>query len=269
MNQLRRTFRFAFAACYLSLLTALTILPAPAQSLPQLTTEQVVSNLVRRNAERAEALRSFHALRSYSLNFRGFTVTKDSSMLVDARYDAPATKQFHIVKEDGSRLLLDRVLHKLLESEQEALTPENRDRVGLTPANYDFQLIGSEAMPSGPAYILQVEPKTHNKFLYRGRVWVDAHDFAVVRIVAQPSKNPSFWIKQSDIEHTYRKVGDFWLPEKNHTVTQVRLGGRSELTILYNDYKLTDVRPLSHNGVKAATLIDAVTPPISSIAVGR
>ncbi len=268
MTKPSRRLHFAARVCVLLLLTPFSVLPASPQSSTQLTTEQVVSNLVRRNAERAEALRSFHAMRSYQLNFRGFTVSKDSSMLVDARYDAPASKQFTIVKEDGSRLLLDRVLHKLLESEQEALTPENRDRVGLTPANYDFKLIGSEAMPSGPAYMLQVEPKTHNKFLYRGRVWVDAHDFAVVRIVAQPSKNPSFWIKQSDIEHTYRKVGDFWLPEKNHTVTQVRLGGRSELTILYNDYKITDARPLGH-GVKSAALTDAITPPISSIAVGR
>lgn len=225
--------------------------PLAAQSAPPLGTDEVVANLVRRNAERAEALRAFQATRDYRLNYRGL-ISKDGSMHVDARYEAPASKQFTIVKEEGSRLLLDRVLHKLLESEQEAAMPENRERVALTPANYEFQLTGMDALASGPAYVLQVEPRTHNKFLYRGRIWVDAHDFAVVRIVAQPAKNPSFWIKQSDIEHTYRKVGEFWLPERNHTLTQVRLGGQSELTILYGDYKITEARSLSREPVKAA-----------------
>ncbi len=233
-----------------------------AQSAPPLTTDEVVSTLVRRNAERAEALRSFDATRHYQLNYRGFPVDKEGSMVVDARFVAPASKQLKIVSEEGSRLLLDRVLHKLLEGEQEASSPENRDRVALTPANYDFHLTGSEALPSGSAYVLQVEPKTHNKFLYRGKIWVDAHDFAVVRIVAQPSKNPSFWIKQSDIEHTYRKVGNFWLPEKNHTITQVRLGGKSELTILYNDYKITDPHALNSNPAKLAAVATIALPAV-------
>jgi len=243
-------------------LAIMGVRPACGQTLAQLNTEQIVSNLVRRNAERAEALRSFHSTRHYELNYRGFPVNKDGSMVVDAQFDAPTNKEFKIVSEEGSRLILDRVLHKLLEAEKEATTPENRDRVALTPANYDFTLVGSENMPSGPAYVLQVEPKTHNKFLYRGRIWVDGRDFAVVRIVAQPSKNPSWWIKQSDIEHTYRKVGDFWLPEKNHTITQVRIGGRSELTILYNDYKITDARPVSRDTVKVATLAGGTAGPV-------
>ncbi len=41
----------------------------------------------------------------------------------------------------------------------------------------------------------RVEPQTNNKLLFRGRIWVDAEDFAVVRIEAVPAKNPSFWTK--------------------------------------------------------------------------
>ena len=227
---------------------------------PQLSVDQIVDTLVSRNAERATALRSFHSTRRYELNYHGFPASKYGKMVVDAQYDAPDSKQFKIVSEEGSWLILDRVLHKLLESEQEAMTPENRDHVGLTRNNYSFQLVGTESRLTGMTYVLQVEPKTHNKFLYRGRIWVDAHDFAVVRIMAEPAKNPSFWIKRSDIEHTYRKVGEFWLPEQNHTITQVRLGGHSELTIAYDDYKITDARPLPHDAARTAALAATTSP---------
>ena len=66
-----------------------------------------------------------------------------------------------------------------------------------------------------------------------------AEDFAVARIEAEPAKNPSFWTKNTKIEHRYVKVNDFWLPARNHSLTSVRLGGRADLTIEYLDYQVT------------------------------
>ena len=40
------------------------------------------------------------------------------------------------------------------------------------------------------------------------------------RIEAEPAKNPSFWIKKTDIHHEYVKVGDFWLPADNKSVSK-------------------------------------------------
>jgi hypothetical protein len=76
------------------------------------------------------------------------------------------------------------------------------------------------------------------QFLYRGKIWVDAKDFAVVRIEGEPAKNPSFWIKRTDITHSYKKVDDFWLPAENHTQSFIRLGGEATLSIEYQDYKI-------------------------------
>jgi hypothetical protein len=73
---------------------------------------------------------------------------------------------------------------------------------------------------------------------------VDADDFAVVRLEAEPAKNPSFWTKSSQIEQSYQKVNDFWLPERNHSISSIRLGGRAELTIEYQSYKITASKPV-------------------------
>jgi hypothetical protein len=100
-------------------------------------------------------------------------------------------------------------------------------------------------MPAGPCYILSVEPLTKNKLLYRGRIWVDAEDFAVVRIEAAPAKNPSFWTVETKIEQTYAKVGGFWLPISNRSSRAIRLGGHAEFTIDYQDYQITATAPLT------------------------
>jgi hypothetical protein len=95
-------------------------------------------------------------------------------------------------------------------------------------------------------YILDVKPKTKGEFLYRGRIWVEAEDFAVTRLEAQPAKNPSFWTKHSKIDEVYLKVGDFWLPARNHSVTSIRFGGSAVLTIQYQDYKITSADAVSN-----------------------
>jgi hypothetical protein len=127
----------------------------------------------------------------------------------------------------------------LLQSEKEALTQENQARVVVNKDNYRFALAGYENMPTGSCYILSVEPLTKNKLLYRGRIWVDAADFAVVRIEAAPAKNPSFW----RIEQDYAKVGDFF-PLSNRSSSAMRLGGHAYLTIDYQEYRITPATPL-------------------------
>lgn len=107
----------------------------------------------------------------------------------------------------------------------------------MTRANYTFHLIGSEIENGRPVYILDVEPITPSKFLYRGRIWVDGIDFAVARMEMQPGKNPSFWISKIVVHHMNTDVGGFWLPQQNRSEAKVRIGGTAVLTIDYGTYR--------------------------------
>jgi hypothetical protein len=166
-------------------------------------------------------------------------------MVVEVKFQPPATKEFSIVSQSGSKMMIDRVFKKLLESEKEAFEAENQKRTALNEENYSFKLSGCENTPKGLMYVFQVEPRVKTKFLYAGKIWIDATDFAVSRIEAEPAKNPSFWIKQTKIEQVYGKVSEFWLPASNHSVTSVRLGGRADLTIEYKDYRLSPSNPMA------------------------
>ena len=212
---------------------------APGTGAP-LSGDEVVRRMVARNQQRAAALHSFRGTRVYRVEYQGFLVNKEAEMVTTIVYQSPDSKQFTEVSESGSKLLVDRVLRKLLESEQEASKAENRARTALNTDNYRFTLTGYEPAGSGANYVFEVEPRSSTKFLYRGKIWVDAQDFAVSRMEVEPAKSPSFWTKKSDISHVYEKVDGFWLPKQNRSVSAIRLGGRAVLTIDYNDYKILD-----------------------------
>ncbi len=217
-----------------------------------LGTAEVVNNLVRRNLERSRALGAYRGTRTYRLEYRGFPGSRTAEMVVDVSYKSPGIKQFTVRSETGSKLLIDRVFKKMLQSEREALSEENQRRVALNQDNYSFALVGLEETPPTALYILAVEPRTQNKLLYRGRIWVDAADFAVVRIEGEPAKNPSFWTKDTKIEQVYTKVGDFWLPRSNRSTTTIRLGGHAVFAIDYEDYQITAATPLPQPDNKVA-----------------
>jgi hypothetical protein len=93
-----------------------------------------------------------------------------------------------------------------------------------------------EAANGRPCYLLDAIPRTKNKYLFRGRVWVDAEDAAVTRVEGSPAQSPSFWTASVHFVHQYEKVGPYWLAASNVSQTEVRIFGSTELKVEYSDY---------------------------------
>ncbi|HEX8894911.1 MAG TPA: hypothetical protein VF783_16395 [Terriglobales bacterium] len=245
-SSLRKRPRVRVFAILLIVITASAIVgscsdvaSSPCRTALALTANEISERLAAKNAERARRLVSFEGKRHYAIEYSGFPSAYGAQMNVNASYHAPGTKKLTIVSESGSRLILNHVLHRLIESEEESAGDDaNRSAVALTSENYQFSLRGCQMVAGRDLYVMDVQPLRDNKFLYRGTIWVDAQDFAVVRIDAEPARNPSFWTKHSEIHHQYQKIGDFYLPAFNQTVTETRLGGHAVLTIRYEGYKL-------------------------------
>lgn len=207
-----------------------------------LSVEEIVSRMEKRNQERASALHQYEGTRIYRIHYRGFFGSHDAEMVVGVKAFS-SEKQFTVESESGSKYIIDHVLKKLLDGEKEAATDEARRRTALSSANYDFTLAGLEKSSANPEYVLDVVPRTGDKFLYRGKIWVDSKDFAVTRIEAEPAKNPSMWIKKTEINHKYEKFGDFWLPAENQTDSWIRFGGHALLSIEYREYRTIEAAP--------------------------
>lgn len=208
------------------------------QPPPPLPAATVVDRLMETGRQRSKQLRGFRSTRLYQLEYRGLFGSRDATMKVLATYTAPEKWDFSIVSESGSKLLLNRVLLKLLDSEREAY--QNGAQIEISPANYQFASLGLENVANDdPCYVLEVQPRQASKFLYRGKIWVNAKDFAVAHMEGEPARSPSFWVKDTRIDSTWTKVGGFWFIAHNRSLSRIRMGGTATLTIDYTDYQLT------------------------------
>jgi hypothetical protein len=50
-------------------------------------------------------------------------------------------------------------------------------------------MLGTDSINGRAAYVIAISPKTQNKYLLRGKVWVDADEYAIVRIEGVPAKS--------------------------------------------------------------------------------
>jgi hypothetical protein len=190
------------------------------------------------DSERQAALHGYTAIRRYVLENRNHH--KRAEMLVRMTCREDGSKQFEVVSADGWGGARKHVFPRLLEAEIEAARPGLRERSRITADNYTFEMTGRQDVRGRPAYVIAIEPKTPNKYLASGRIWVDAEEYAIIRIEGKPAKNPSFWVKSVHFVHDYDKSGSFWFPVLDHSVTDVRIFGSTEMTIEYFDYVPND-----------------------------
>jgi hypothetical protein len=218
-------------------LCAIAVAAAPGELAGDpVTADSIVTKLVEADRMRAASLAGYTGSRSYYVENTRFNVR--ANMKVDVTVDAGGVKTFRVVEAKGPGAIRKMVFQRMLDTESTASAKAARDATQISPANYSFRFIETVADNGRKTYLLEVEPKTQNQLLFRGRVWVDAAEYAVVRIEGSPSKNPSFWVKKTRFTHTYHKVGDFWLGASNHSESDIRLFGRSITRIDYSDYRI-------------------------------
>jgi outer membrane lipoprotein-sorting protein len=215
------------------LLTASSVIAAD-DAAPPPTAEEIVNRMSSRDLQRQVSMEGYAGMRRYVLENRHFH--KRAEMLVNVQGDRDGTKHFEVVSEDGWKAAHKHVLHKMLESESETSRPEMRAKTRLNAENYEFELIGTESVSDRPAYVLEANPKRKDKYLFRGRIWVDAEDYALVRAEGDPAKSPSFWTKSTHFVQMYQKSGPLWFPLSTESVTEAHIFGATDVTIEYFDY---------------------------------
>jgi hypothetical protein len=157
-------------------------------------------------------------------------------------YHAPDRKTFVTTSESGSGLVRRLALNPLIASEIEAASGKQHHDSAITPANYTFALLGEQQVGPYHCFVVRAIPKRSDKYLFEGTVWIDTHDYAVVRIAGHPAKKLSFWIERADFVREYQQIDGFWLPQKDETSVQVRMYGQKVLTIDHQSYRVAGGR---------------------------
>ena len=210
-------------------------LGGPLQPLrPGVTESKIFAELIAHNELRSRALLDYTALRTYQvIDLKGKVHAQEIGRM---EYRAPDRKTFVVTSEAGSNLIRRLALSPLIASEIDAAAGKEHKDSAITAANYTFDLLGEQQVGPYHCFVAQATPKRKDKYLFEGKIWIDADDYAVVRIEGHPAKKLSFWIERADLVRQYQKIDGFWLPQEDETFVQVRLYGKKVLKIDHQDY---------------------------------
>jgi outer membrane lipoprotein-sorting protein len=232
----------------LFLLTASSVIAADSSGTPP-TAEEIVTRMAAHDLERQSSTEGYAGMRRYVLENHSFQ--KRAEMLVRVQGDQDGTKHFDVVSEEGWKAANTHVLRKMLESESDTSRPEMRAKARLNLTNYDFKFVGTEPVGDRMAYVLETSPKRKDKYLFRGRIWVDAEDYALVRAEGNPAKNPSVWTKSTHFVQVYKKSGSMWFPLSTQSVTEAHIFGTTDVSITYFEYTPKASRPANNSVLSA------------------
>jgi outer membrane lipoprotein-sorting protein len=208
---------------------------APLEPLQAgVTADQLFARMITHNELRSAALRDYAVHRTYQVvDLKGKVHAEEIGRM---EYRAPDKKTFVVTSESGSALVRHMALNPLIASEIEAATGKQHHDSSITPANYTLHLLGEQRIGPYHCYVARAVPRRRDKYLFEGKIWIDAQDYAIVRIEGHPAKKLSFWIERADFVREYEKINEFWLSRRDETFVQVRLYGKKVLTIDHQDY---------------------------------
>jgi hypothetical protein len=111
--------RLCFATAFFPWIIGAAEVPATLPSV-----EQIIARLEEADGARNTALLSYTATRSYFLVNERFK--KYAGMIVRVHYTQPGRKSFEILSQDGSSLLCDRVIKRVIKGEEDGSQNERR-----------------------------------------------------------------------------------------------------------------------------------------------
>lgn len=210
--------------------------PRSKSSVSGLPTDEVITKMLERNRLRSEELRRYSAVRTYEIrNSEGKLAAR---AVVRVSYEAPDKKTFEKTSEQGSVIVRHLVFDRLLQTEGETSSGREHHDSAITAANYSFTPAGEEDVGPYHCFVFEANPKRKDKYLFEGKVWIDAQDFAIVKIAGHPAKKPSFWVNRADFVRQYQKIDDFWVPYRDETSVEVKMYGRKIFTVEHQQYAI-------------------------------
>ncbi len=207
-----------------------------------LTGDDIIAKMLERNRMRNEQLQRYSAVRTYEIrNLQGKLAAQT---VVRLDYQAPDRKTFNKTSERGSGIVRHLVFDRLIQSEGETSSGREHHNSAIAEANYAFALVGEEDVGPYRCFVLTATPKRKDKYLFEGKIWIDAGDFAVVKIAGQPAKKPSFWINRAEFVREYQRIDGFWLPFRDRTFVEVKLYGQKVFTVDHQQYVINPANPV-------------------------
>src|SRR5215472_16964733 len=178
--------RFKYWTYLTCLLSGIAVAQA-SSTLPNVNA--IVGRMVAAQQANRAHVRAFTVKRGYLLLDK--KEEPKAQVIANITVQPPDNKQFSIESSSGGAG--EKVLREILTKETEP--PKDAQKKEISPDNYAFQLLGEQTLDGRRCYLLSLNPKREEKDLIRGKIWLDAKTYNIVRIEGSPVKTPSWWIR--------------------------------------------------------------------------
>jgi len=211
-----------------------------APATEPLNTTELFSRLAARRQWQQAHITQLSALRNYTVkNDKGTTLASEAVLM---EYSAPGRETFTTRAGEGSLYIRSHVFERLMKFEADKVrTKKDQDSL-ITPENYTLQVVGRDNVGSSECLVVRAVARREERDLFKGKIWVNEGNFAIVKVAGELAKSPSFWVKHVRFVRGYLQIGEFWLPSTEAAVSQVRIFGEETLTVAYRDYAVNGQR---------------------------
>jgi hypothetical protein len=186
-------------------------------------------------------------------NLAGYTVTEHyavfrshdevhpaAEMTVKTVYRKGHGKSYTILFESGSSLLRSQVLGTLLDNEKRMSQPGNVETALIDSANYEMKLTPNpqQQLDGRNCLTVSLTPRRVSPYLFKGTLWVDAKDYAIVQLDGTAAKSPFFLVSAAQVVRQYAEVNGFPMAMHAMAVSKSPLIGQTVVKVDYTGYQI-------------------------------
>jgi hypothetical protein len=209
-----------------------------AQQPPDIAT--IVHGVDASVKNRIDHLAAYTVTEHYAV-FRGKDETHPAAeMLVKTTYRKQTGKSYEIVSQSGSSIWRNEVLGTLLDNEKRMSRPGNVETALLNSTNYEMKLDANpqEQLNGRDCLVLDINPRRGSQFLFKGKLWVDAQDYAIVQLRGTASKSAFFLASAADVTRQYDEISGLPMATHAQATSGSSLLGQTVVKIDYTNYQL-------------------------------
>jgi len=190
--------------------------------------------------QRAANVAGFTDIEHYAV-YRGKDETHPAAEItVKATFRRGQGRSYHILSQRGSELIRKLGLIPLLKEEKTLSEPGTLEQNWLNSTNYQMSLKSDkpEQINGHMCYAISIVPKHRAPQTLIGTLWVDADDYAAIRIDGVPSRRPSIFAGSTRVTRDYEEVHGYSMATFARAESNSRWIGRTVITVTYSDYHL-------------------------------
>jgi hypothetical protein len=198
--------------------------------------DDVISLIDRAQLARDELLLSYTVTEHYTLKNSRYGTAAD--LVARVTYTKGAGKVYEVVSRSGSAMIQSKVFDRVLAEETQMSRGDKRRAALITSANYVMKPRGEQEWKGRRALLFDIAPRHKGPNLLKGKLFVDAVSYNIIRIEGTPVVSPSFFAGSTTIFREYADIGDFAFAQTSVATSGSFLLGKTEMDIEYTGYQI-------------------------------